>query len=185
MTTKDEILDLIRASLHAATVQRTPFTLGYLGTIGLDGSPRVRAVILRRVDPGHDRIMFATDVRSEKVTEIRRVPRVALTVTDDRCGVQVRCEGRAGLVDDPEERAAAWETFAPHSRALYDSPLVPGSPLAAESLCRGHDSTAFERFAWVGIDVDRFDRLDLSASPHTRWVLDRRDGGWNGRRVVP
>src|SRR5699024_9612542 len=48
MTTSEDILGRIWQSLHEATTQGTGFTLSFLGTIGLEGQPRMRAVILRQ-----------------------------------------------------------------------------------------------------------------------------------------
>ncbi|MGX6511398.1 pyridoxamine 5'-phosphate oxidase family protein [Rhodococcus sp. SJ-2] len=185
MTTSEEVLDLIFESLQDATARRTPFTLGYLGTVGIDGGPRVRAVILRRFDPVRSRIMFATDSRSEKVPEIRRSPRVALTMSDDQRAVQLRVEGHATLVDDTDERVSVWETLGRHSRELYSSPAVPGTPVRERPEVFDDDATAFDRFAWVGVELERLDWLDLSAPRHARWRFVRRDGGWSGQSVVP
>lgn len=189
MTTRPEaVLDEIWHSLQDATVRRTPFTLGYLGTIGLGGVPRVRAVILRGFDGDRKRVMFATNAASEKVTEIRRIPHVALTVNDDDRAVQLRIEGRARVLDDVDVRTRAWTQFGPHSRHLYASPLVPGTPLP-DALQSGEpeddEGAAFKRFAWVGIEPERLDWLDLSSPEHARWRFVREGDTWSGLAIVP
>jgi pyridoxamine 5'-phosphate oxidase len=192
----EAVLDEIWRSLHAATTRRTPFTLGYLGTVDAEGAPRVRAVILRRGDRERGELALATDRRSEKVGDITGNPRVALTVYDEERSVQLRIAGRARL-DDSAERERAWASLGPHSRDLYRSPWAPGTGLPEEA---GHDveprpaeteaeattdAAAFERFAWVRIECERLDWLDLSASPQERWEFRRGEGEWEGRRIVP
>ncbi|MCP3425294.1 pyridoxamine 5'-phosphate oxidase family protein [Rothia sp. AR01] len=206
-TTTQEILDEIWRSLDAAVRGRTPFTLGYLGTVDAAGAPRVRAVILRRSDRGSGCLHVVSDRRAAKVGELAGDPRVAFTVWDEDRSVQLRVEGRALEVLDAEERARAWESLSPGSRDLYRSPLVPGTPLAddgapagsgaptgtdgmpvvgsAEESATGSgaeredDAAAFGRFAWIRIDCERLDWLDLSASPQARWEFER--GGLGGR----
>lgn len=185
------VFDGLWVALAEATGRRTPLTLGYLGTIGLDGTPQVRAVILRRTDHDDGAVYVATRADSAKVAEVGREPRVALTFVDGDAGVQLRLTGRARVVVDAGERALAWQGFADHNRALYRSALVPGSPLPSDPVGGpggdgpGDEETEFARFAWVRIDVDAVDRLDLSELPHTRQRFRRTATGWTGSAVVP
>ncbi|WP_165313161.1 pyridoxamine 5'-phosphate oxidase family protein [Rothia halotolerans] len=193
----EAVLEEIWRSLHAATARHTPFTLGYLGTVDAEGAPRVRAVILRRVDREWGELALATDRRSAKVSEIAGNPRVALTVYDEERSVQQRIEGRARL-DDSAERERVWVSLGSHSRDLYRSPWAPGTILPAEAgddveprpaethaEAATDDAAAFERFAWVRIECERLDWLDLSASPQERWEFRRGADEWEGQRIVP
>lgn len=186
MTAGEHILQRIWQLLHEATTQGAGFTLGFLGTLGIEGEPRVRAIILRQFQESPERICFATNIHSEKVAEIRRSPQVALTGHDAERSVQLRIEGRASVVEDQTQRQRAWESLAPHSQQLYASTLVPGAPLSEElNDAVEDDGSAFERFAWVSIELEQLDWLDLSAEPHQRWQFTQQAGSWNGRRVVP
>ncbi|MCF3138337.1 pyridoxamine 5'-phosphate oxidase family protein [Paenarthrobacter sp. AR 02] len=186
MNTSGETLEQVLGSLVAATEGRTPFTLGFLGTTGADGGPRVRAVIVREVDRAAGRLMVATNTLSRKVAEIDHQPRVALTFYDDDRGVQLRIRGDAAVVDDEKERRRAWERFSPSSRHLYASRLVPGTPLPDRPADGpDDDETAVERFAWIRIDMTDLDWLDLSGDPHIRWQFTRDGGGWHGQEIVP
>ncbi|MGO4434277.1 pyridoxamine 5'-phosphate oxidase family protein [Paenarthrobacter sp. RAF9] len=186
MNTSGETLERVLGSLVAATEGRTPFTLGFLGTTGADGGPRVRAVIVREVDRAAGRLMVATNSLSRKVAEIDHQQRVALTVYDDDRGVQLRIRGDAAVVEDEKERRRAWERFSPSSRHLYASRLVPGTPRPDHAVeIPADDETAVERFAWIRIDMTDLDWLDLSGDPHIRWQFTRDGGGWNGQEIVP
>lgn len=182
----DEVVEWVLEALGGATTRRTPFTLGYLGTVGVGGRPRVRAIILRRFDREEWRLMFATNALSPKIAEIRREPQVALTLNDDERAVQLRIEGRASVVEEQAERKRAWETFGPGSRHLYDSAAVPAAPLREGQDAGAYDeAAAFGRFAWVGIGLEQLDWLDLSGAEHRRWQLSREGDAWSGHRVVP
>ena len=87
---------------------RTPFTVLQLATSGLDGAPKVRSVILRRVDAERGAVSFFTDVRSAKIEEIRHQPRVSLLGYDADAGFQMRLEGKATIDTEGPEKAVAW-----------------------------------------------------------------------------
>lgn len=179
---QDDILNRIWQALHDATSQGTGFTLGFLATIGVGGGPRARAVILRQFEAAPARIYFATNVHSDKVNEIQQHPQVALTLQDG--SVQLRIQGKAGITDDAE-RSAAWETLAPHSRQLYATAGIPGEAMDEAAELADDPGTAFQRFAWVRIDLEHLDWLDLSADSHRRWQFHLEVDGWVGQRVVP
>ena len=70
-------LDRVWAALMTgAQPGRTPFTVLQLATSGLDGAPKVRSVILRGADAERGAVSFFTDLRSTKIKEMRRQPRV-------------------------------------------------------------------------------------------------------------
>lgn len=173
--------------LEAATETRTPFTLGYLGTVGAAGEPRVRAVILREVDVRAGTVAFATDARTAKVQELGRDPRVAVTFYDPDRDVQLRLEGTGEVVRDADARRAAWDGLGEGSKRLYDKPLVPAMSLAdvVSDGLGGGDGAAFERFAWVRVVVDAVDAIDLSGVEHARVLHSRRSDRWVITRLVP
>lgn len=185
-TTPDAALTSVWAALDAATTRRTPFTLASLATVSADGAPRSRSVILRSWDPGRAALGLATDVRSAKVREIRADPRVALAVWDEDAQVQVRLEGRAVVVDDPEVRGRRWAALGPRSRRGYATAGAPGTAVEGGAAVQDDGEAAWSaRFGWVEVVVDRVDRLDLAAEPHDRVVAERVGAAWRARRVVP
>lgn len=180
---RHDLLASIWESLRAATTQRTGFTLATLATVTAAGQPRARSVIVRGFDTDPERVYFATHADSDKVSEIRARPAVALTFYDAVHSVQLRVEGAAQLVEDPAERHRVWERMAPHSRELYATTAPPGAPLATAEAPDAH--SAFERFAWITIRLDRLDWLDLSADLQQRWRFERTGQAWTGHAVVP
>lgn len=151
---------------------RHGFHLLTLATVGGDGQPEARTVVLRGVDAAGRGIRFHADVRSPKVRAIRADPRVALHWYDPTARVQVRIAARATVHHDDAVAAAAWAAAQPMSRACYASPAAPGDPLAAfpttpRAAIAGHDA-GLARFAVVWCRFDAVDLLSLHASGHQR-----------------
>ena len=178
-----ELLASIWESLRAATTQRTGFTLATLATVTAAGQPRARSVIVRDFAADPERVYFATHAASDKVRELRARPAVSLMFYDVANSVQLRAEGEAQIMEDRRERHRVWDTLAPHSRELYASTATPGTPL--ETADAPDARTAFERFTWISIRLDRLDWLDLAAEPNQRWLFQRTGTTWTGHRVVP
>lgn len=99
-STTQTILARAWTALVEATADRTPFTHGYFGTVGLDGEPQVRTVILRGADIEASTVFFASQAGASKIAEIEREPRVAFTFYDEHADLQVRLTGRAEVAVD-------------------------------------------------------------------------------------
>ncbi|RBP05642.1 pyridoxine/pyridoxamine 5'-phosphate oxidase [Roseiarcus fermentans] len=180
-------LDRIWAPLVAgAGPGRTPFTVLQLATLGTDGAPKVRGVILRGADAERGAVSFFTDLRSAKVAEMRSEPRVSLVGYDSDAGIQIRLEGVATIDSKSPERRAAWAACRPHTRALFQHPLPSGAPIAdpAEAAPAG-DAEAEGRFALVVVSVIRIDWLDISGPLHRRAMFQRDGAGWRGGWAAP
>lgn len=109
-------------------------------------------------------------------------PHVALTLHAD--SAQLRIRGTASITDETE-RHAAWETLAPQSRALYAPAGIPGDAMDETAELADDAGTAFQRFAWIRVDLEHLDWLDLGVHPHRRWQFHREVHGWEGQRGVP
>lgn len=177
--------------LGAATTSRSPFTMMQLATIGIDGAPRVRTVVVRQVDEAQSTLSFATDVRSPKIAEIRRDPRVALAGFDAQGGIQIRLEGQAMIIDQPEEKKPFWDMCRPHTRALFKAPHAPGieiaSPRAGGETTKRPDGTesAFLNFCVVSVELQRLEWLDVSPERHQRCSFLQTAGSWAGTWIAP
>ncbi len=167
---------------------RTPFTVLQLATVGLDGAPKVRSVILRSADAERGAVSFFTDLRSAKVQEMRHEPRVSLIGYDAEAGFQVRLEGRATIDAEGPEKALAWAACRSHTRALFRHPLPSGTPIAApaeDASGDDGDSDGEGHFALVVVSVIRIDWLDVSGPLHLRAQFQRDGSGWRGGWVTP
>lgn len=183
------------AELHAATTDRHhPFHLGVLSTIGRDGSPESRTVVLRHADGEAGVLLCHTDARSPKVAEIEAHPAAAWVFYDPRHRVQLRVAGRARV-----HRAAAgdslaverWERSSRSSRRCYLAPRAPGAtcegpspnlpPTLLGRIPEGdEDAAGLANFAVIATAATRIDRLELHAHGHRRmrFELAARTAEW-------
>lgn len=187
----DRIWSLLSSGANAGAT-RSPFTMLQAATLGLDGAPKARTIVLRGVSKEDASLSFHTDVRSEKVSELRKDSRIALTGCDLDAGIQIRIEGVARIVDSVEERSAFWNASRPRTLIVYRAPLVPGtvikSPIDARATAEQGNvdpNAGFENFCLVTVDVSRFDYLDLSPNGHARARFVREMGTWHGSWVAP
>ncbi|KVH47433.1 pyridoxamine 5'-phosphate oxidase family protein [Burkholderia diffusa] len=174
--------------------QRSPFTMLQAATLGLDGAPKVRTIVLRQVSRTEHRLSFHTDARSEKVAELRRDPRIAIVASDLDSRVQIRAEGVAAICDDEAQRRAIWQSNRPHTLLLYRAPLRPGTPIEspedAHVIARPGPGTTptddgYRNFCLLHVTVTRIDWLELARSGHRRAVFDVIDDGYEGRWIAP
>ena len=100
----DEPIDRFRRLLDAAVAidrARLPEPTAFaLGTVGADGQPAVRIVLLKGVDERG--FVFYTNHEGRKGRELRAHPRAALCFHWQPLEEQVRVEGNAAPVEDDE-----------------------------------------------------------------------------------
>ncbi|WP_321783926.1 pyridoxamine 5'-phosphate oxidase family protein [Burkholderia pyrrocinia] len=175
------------------SVQRSPFTMLQAATLGLDGAPKVRTIVLRQVSRADRVLSFHTDARSEKVAELRRDPRISIVANDLDALVQIRAEGVASICDDEAQRRAIWQSSRPHTLLLYRAPLPPGTPVESPEAAHvpASQRTAptgdgYENFCLIHMTVTRIDWLELARSGHRRAVFDlNNESGCEGRWIAP
>ncbi|MEK2605366.1 pyridoxamine 5'-phosphate oxidase family protein [Burkholderia arboris] len=172
------------------SMNRSPFTMLQAATLGLDGAPKVRTIVLRQVSRADRVLSFHTDARSEKVAELRRDPRISIVANDLDALVQIRAEGVASICEDEAQRRAIWESSRPHTLLLYRAPLPPGtvidSPEAAQIDGTAPTGDGYENFCLIRMTVTRIDWLELARAGHRRAVFDLNGkSGYAARWIAP
>ena len=176
--------------LEEATKGRSPFNFMQLATLGMDGSPQVRTVVLRRSEP-EGRLSFITDVRSPKIAEIAKDARVALVGYDPATSVQIRLTGIATRNTDEVERQAVWEKLRGGTLALFGAALAPGTPLGERGMPLVREAEGgvavdpYGHFALIDFAVTHLDWLDLATTPHIRAAYYRDGSTWIAQRLAP
>ena len=160
----DEPIDRFRRLLDAAVAidrARLPEPTAFaLGTVGADGQPAVRIVLLKGVDERG--FVFYTNHEGRKGRELRAHPRAALCFHWQPLEEQVRVEGNAAPVEDDE----ADDYFASRPRG---SQIGAWASLQSRPIEREGDLE--RRYAEI---ERRYDGAPIPRPPH-----------WSGFRVAP
>jgi pyridoxamine 5'-phosphate oxidase len=173
----------------AAREENRPFKVMQAATIGLDGSPNVRTVLLRGVSQQDNLLTFHTDVRSPKVAELSCDPRIALVGVDPGRNLQIRVFGEARIVRDGQARLDAWRSSPDHDLIVYRTRFAPGTPLSHAGDAFGDTNRVFDaaeglkHFCVVEVRPASLDWLDLSDADRPKRARYVRQGnlwihGW-------
>jgi hypothetical protein len=167
------------------TDRRSGFHTLTVATIGLDGRPRTRTVVLRGCEATAATLRFHTDARAAKAAELARDPRIALHAYDPVQKIQIRIEGIARIHADDAVADAAWAGSRDFSRACYGISPGPGTPVTApDAYAMPEDAEAVAAgradFRAVVITGATLEWLYLAHAGHRRALFDlaRADGRW-------
>jgi pyridoxamine 5'-phosphate oxidase len=174
-----EWLESLRELLRKEYGDRPPTVS--LATIGLDGSPRARTVVLRDIE-GEGLHIFVSDARSEKNQELRKRPEAELVHWLPGQRVQFRVMGTAVVIRAGaqfHERLRVWRDLSDATRAMFFWPApgerrVEGWEDFRDSVGADVDPPeSFELITFLPMSVDR---LDLNPHPHERRRWLRAEG---------
>ena len=89
----------------------------------------MRIVVLRRVDVDAKKIYFHTDIRSEKITDIKLVGKLSWLAYDPAYRTQIRLSGNSFIHHKDEIATQHWLKTPHYSRRCYLQNSSPGSVL--------------------------------------------------------
>lgn len=159
--------EAFRRLANGVADRRSPFRTPTLATIGPDGAPAIRTLVLRGFDPATRTLRLHTDRRSGKWAELAADLRAALHVHDAGAELQLRLSGRASLHAGDSLAAAAWAESHPSSRLVYDIAPAPGTPVA-EPPPAPHGEGGEANFGVILLRFDRMEWLHLHPAGHRR-----------------
>lgn len=161
-----------------------------LATVGTDGAPRARIVVLRGCSPDARHLRVHTDRRSAKVDELAAEPRCSVLHYDPEAKIQVRLDARATVTIDGGDWMDAWAATQGFSRECYRVTDPSGAPLTHPSDARfSADATndGADNFAVILITVDAVEWLYLHNEGHrrARFSWNGATAAWTGQWLVP
>ena len=185
--TLEEALRAAFAALEAgALVRHGAFHTPALATIGRDGAPALRTVVLRGFDAATRCLAIHTDCRSAKYAELIADPRAVLHGYDAATRMQLRLAGRATLHHDDAIADAAWAASRKTSRMTYATAWAPGTALPAPPIAPKDATSGRAHFAAVMLRFDHLDWLLLDPAGHARARFDwAADGAMAANWVAP
>ncbi len=165
--------------------RRSPLHTPAVATTGLDGSPQVRTVVLRGVDPSARTLRFHTDRRSGKFLELTANPRVAVLGYDNPHKIQLRIGGLAHLHHADEVAQAAWALSQARSRVCYTQPVAPGTAMEDASVTLEPLASGEENFVVVVVSIEAIEWLYLAHAGHRRARFRFEDEEWRANWLAP
>jgi pyridoxamine 5'-phosphate oxidase len=177
--TLDHAWTLIEAG---AKNRRSPFHTPVVSTLGIDGAPQGRILVLRNTDRDKRELRFNTDLRSPKVAEIIADPRMSVLLYDAEAKIQLRLSGLARVQSQGAEVDTIWLAADRFSRRCYMAEAAPSSiidhptsGLPASVAGRKPEEVelipARKNFALLLFEVQKIDWLYLATEGHRRAVF--------------
>ncbi|MEO1275514.1 MAG: pyridoxamine 5'-phosphate oxidase family protein [Pseudomonadota bacterium] len=171
---------------RGAADKRAAFNVFQVATLGAQGWPEIRSVVLRGVDAVQRRILFHTDRRSTKAGEIEADGRLTALFWDPRAKLQLRLWGQARLLTEDPMAEEEWLRLTGPGREIYRNALTPGRAMAGAADGDARiEGDGRHVFAAVPVTVMRFEWLHLRTAGHRRARFDTGAEGWTGRWIGP
>ena len=178
-------------ALKRASPAHTPV----VATIGLDGFPQQRVMVLRAANRDKRLLRFHTDIRSDK---IKQKGPASVLMYDAAEKVQLRLAGQITVQSEGAEVDAAWRDSTTFARRCYMAHTAPGS-IAAEpnsglpGWIEGQQPSEQQlteyrpNFALLWLSVTTIEWLYLANSGHRRakWIWNDSALLWSGCWLVP
>lgn len=164
-----------------------------LATVGSDGRPSARMVLLRGFDERG--FVFYTNYESRKAAELEANPNAAIVLHWPELGRQVRAEGRIERV--PREETVKYFASRPRGHQLGAWASPQSTPIVDRAWLEARLAEVEARFAGEEVPLPPFwggyrmrpDRFELWVSRadrlHDRIAYTRVDGGWRLERLAP
>jgi pyridoxamine 5'-phosphate oxidase len=184
--------------LDGATNRRSPCHTPVIASIGNDGLPQLRVMVLRAADRDARQLRFHTDIRANKVAELSDRSALSVLMYDAEAKVQLRLSGRGHVRTDGADIDAIWHEADRFARRCYLAEAAPGS-ISSEPTSglpewvqgikpeEADLVTARANFAIVLAEIDRLEWLYLATTGHrrARWEWDDVARRWDGCWLVP
>ncbi len=196
--TLDQVRRHIEQTLHAAVADpKHGWHWPTLGTVALDGdAAELRTVVLRHVDEDPLTLVTHTDVRSEKIDQLRRRPVLAWLFYDGDERVQLRAKGVVEVHHDDATTAAAWPGLDPGQQAIYCIEPDPGDTadqpttglpdgLRLDTAEADRVTGGYANFTVLRCPVRSMTWLRIERAGFRRAGFDAGPGGFTGRWLVP
>ncbi len=175
ITDPSALSPIIWSTLEAATSDAAhPLRNLTLGSIGLDGAPQMRMLVLRDVTVQKAQLALHTDIRSPKWAELLANPKVSVLGYDPLARQQVRMRGEAQMFGPgTEPQQTAWDALGPWTKTTYCGG-PPGDLLDAPERAINQtptDQTTAKGHARFGVIVIQIAQLDWFQ--HRRGAIQR------------
>jgi pyridoxamine 5'-phosphate oxidase len=181
-----------------ATKRSSPAHTPVVATVGDDGEPQLRVMVLRAADRASRLLRFHTDARSNKIREIGSGCAASVLMYDPSEKLQLRLSGTLSSVAEGRDVDSAWSGSTTFARRCYMAETAPGaqSELPTSGLPEWIEGKqpveadlvdARQNFAVLWFETRVVEWLYLANSGHrrARWEWRPDTETWSGRWLVP
>ena len=149
-----------------------------LATINGDAAD-ARTVVLREVSERQKQLLFYTDERAGKVSQLLHHPHGMVVMWSRALGWQLRCHVRLALEMSGLSSTSRWARIRLTPAAKeYLSAMPPGAPLA-NVLHAASGAVARDYFAVINAEIERIDWLELHPDGNRRALFaDAQGARW-------
>lgn len=152
-----------------------------LASIGGDGHPEMRTVVLRRVCQSAGTVETFTDSETPKVFEINNNSKVSVLIWQPVSGLQIRLSGDCEVLRG-DQVFGEWADIPKVARKNYGVTPVPGTKIARPDEYERIPQPS--RLANLRITISRLDVVHLAKPYDIRAVYQRKDD-WAGQWLSP
>lgn len=178
----DEILKTCKAELTNGVVKkRHPFHYFSFATMH-DTVPKQRTVVLRKFSPDFSLLIY-TDLRSEKVEDIKQNNKVSALFYHPKKLLQIRLEGTATLINDEIVLHQHWKNIPENSKKDYITTLKPGTPI--DDVTKIHYDMEHPNFTMISIQAEKIEYLQLARPNHIRRLFIKKENQWISHALIP
>ncbi|WP_296619920.1 pyridoxamine 5'-phosphate oxidase family protein [Marivirga sp.] len=164
-------ISMLNALNRAGNDSKSAFRFIILNTIS-EGFPNSRYVVLRKFKTETKELFFYTDLRSNKINEIKENPIVSVLAYDKQKKCQIKLKGKISIHHQDELTAEHWNSLQ-GGKESYNNEKQPGKEV--DSLEDAHQMKNVyddENFAMLALKVSQAEILQLNGDGHIRALFD-------------
>jgi pyridoxamine 5'-phosphate oxidase len=170
-----------------------PFRNMVISTQG-DGNIGMATVVLRAVSAQDSLLIFYTDLRSNKVLNLRNNNSISILLYNDADKLQLILKGNTTLYNQDDVTAEHWDALTNQGKRSYMARPAPSSKIndPADGLDYINDDTwndaliaGYQNFAVIKVAVNLTEYLKLSQTGHRRASFNLIKNKWEGSWLVP
>lgn len=191
----EEILEHVWGMLgRGGADAKHPFHYPSLATFNAD-SVQQRTVVLRDTQRPEGYLISYSDIRTQKIADLRENGKVNWLFYDHSSKEQIRAKGKISIHHKDEIAREKWERIPPKSRGDYIGPLEPGTASAnyesnltesfSEMPSQENTRHGFENFCVLISKIEEIDFLKLMRGGHLRTRFLKEASGWQKSWVAP
>lgn len=177
--------EVVAQLTRGAADKKSPLRWPTVTSVGSNGRPEARIMILRAFHPSDMSLLFYTDTRSPKWASLSERPFVEVLFYNSGQKTQMRVSGEAILHTRDEMTEKLWSDLPEYGRGDYLSRQPPGEQIAHPGDSWVDESFGSDNFGVVEVRIQAIDWLKLSHEGHKRALLTWDNGQYSARWVTP